>query len=261
MKDGGPPHISRGAKQLLKDTFGENRVISRHFIYQWPPRSPDLTPCDFCLWGYIKSCVYRCWPTTLAMLKASIRWHVLSISTDMLFNAVHSVIYRLQAVIENKGCHIEQGLCFLQPWWVPPDRHSIQEAPVVRIGSWSRGTEAKSGKSTPGLPYTLSPSPSLYMPSPPFIFQKPIFVYSENEETVIPSTDDSPTHHLELQVVRHPWVDHESHRVSVAKDVRRRDGDVALDFPLGLEVLLRLEVDDEADVRAGLIWTSRLLTQ
>ncbi|UYV82471.1 hypothetical protein LAZ67_21002324 [Cordylochernes scorpioides] len=59
--------------------------------------------------------------------------------------------------------------CFLQPWWVPPDRHSIQEAPVVRIGSWSRGTEAKSGKSTPGLPYTLSPSPSLYMPSPPFM--------------------------------------------------------------------------------------------
>ncbi|UYV79343.1 hypothetical protein LAZ67_17002219 [Cordylochernes scorpioides] len=28
----------------------------------------------------------------------------------MLFNAVHSVIYRLQAVIENEGCHIEQGL-------------------------------------------------------------------------------------------------------------------------------------------------------
>ncbi|UYV64646.1 hypothetical protein LAZ67_3001474 [Cordylochernes scorpioides] len=27
----------------------------------------------------------------------------------MLFNAVHSVIYRLQAVIENEGCHIEQG--------------------------------------------------------------------------------------------------------------------------------------------------------
>ncbi|UYV66850.1 hypothetical protein LAZ67_4003095 [Cordylochernes scorpioides] len=89
MKDRGPPHISRGAKQLLKDTFGENRLISRHFIYQWPPRSPDLTPCDFCLWGYIKSCVYRCWPTTLAMLKASIRWH---------------------AVIENEGCHIEQDL-------------------------------------------------------------------------------------------------------------------------------------------------------
>ncbi|UYV74027.1 hypothetical protein LAZ67_11001874 [Cordylochernes scorpioides] len=34
MKVGGPPHISRGAKQLLKNTFVENRVISRHFIYR-----------------------------------------------------------------------------------------------------------------------------------------------------------------------------------------------------------------------------------
>ncbi|UYV65592.1 hypothetical protein LAZ67_3004791 [Cordylochernes scorpioides] len=95
-----------------KDTFGADRVISRHFIHQWPPRSPDLTPCDFWLWGYIKSRVYRCRPTTLAMLKASIRWHVLSISTNILFNAVHSVIYRLQAVFENEGRHIEQGLDF-----------------------------------------------------------------------------------------------------------------------------------------------------
>ncbi|UYV73778.1 hypothetical protein LAZ67_11000900 [Cordylochernes scorpioides] len=110
MKDGGPPHISRGVKQLLKDTFGKNRVISRHSIYQWPPRSSVLTLCEFWLWGYIKPCVYRCWPTTLAMLKVSIRWHVLSISTDMLFNVVQSVIYRLQAVFENEGRHIEQGL-------------------------------------------------------------------------------------------------------------------------------------------------------
>ncbi|UYV67957.1 hypothetical protein LAZ67_5002621 [Cordylochernes scorpioides] len=48
---GGPPHISCGAKQLLKDTFSKDRVICRHFIHQWPPRSPDLTPCDFWLWG------------------------------------------------------------------------------------------------------------------------------------------------------------------------------------------------------------------
>ncbi|UYV68100.1 hypothetical protein LAZ67_5003060 [Cordylochernes scorpioides] len=53
MQDGGPPHISRGAKQLLKDTLGEDRVKSRHFMHQWPPRSPDLTPCDILLWGYI----------------------------------------------------------------------------------------------------------------------------------------------------------------------------------------------------------------
>jgi hypothetical protein len=25
------------------------------FEFQWPPRSPDLTPLDFCLWGWLKS--------------------------------------------------------------------------------------------------------------------------------------------------------------------------------------------------------------
>ncbi|UYV71954.1 hypothetical protein LAZ67_9001312 [Cordylochernes scorpioides] len=44
------------------------------------------------------------------MLKASIKWHVLSISIEILFNAVQSVIYRLQAVFENERRHIEQGL-------------------------------------------------------------------------------------------------------------------------------------------------------
>jgi len=24
----------------------------------WPPRSPDATPCDFYLWGYVKDQVY-----------------------------------------------------------------------------------------------------------------------------------------------------------------------------------------------------------
>ncbi|UYV65386.1 hypothetical protein LAZ67_3004168 [Cordylochernes scorpioides] len=96
MQDGEPPHISRGGKQLLKDTFGEDRVISRHFIHQWPSRSPDLTPCDFWIWGYIKSRVYRCRPTTLVMLKASIRRHVSSISSDiyLMLSILSSIVCR-----------------------------------------------------------------------------------------------------------------------------------------------------------------------
>ena len=25
----------------------------------WPPRSPNLTPCDFFMWGYLKELVYH----------------------------------------------------------------------------------------------------------------------------------------------------------------------------------------------------------
>jgi hypothetical protein len=29
------------------------------FEVQWPPKSPDLSPLDFCLWGWMKSEVYK----------------------------------------------------------------------------------------------------------------------------------------------------------------------------------------------------------
>jgi hypothetical protein len=34
-------------------------VETQLFEVQWPPRSPELTPSDFCLWGWMKSEVYK----------------------------------------------------------------------------------------------------------------------------------------------------------------------------------------------------------
>ena len=42
---------------LLREKF-PGRVISRNGDYKWPPRSCDLTPLDFFLWGYVKDKVY-----------------------------------------------------------------------------------------------------------------------------------------------------------------------------------------------------------
>lgn len=58
MQDGAPPHFSREVRQYLTDTFN-NHWIGRAGPVPWPPRSPDLTPCDFFLWGYVKSLVYK----------------------------------------------------------------------------------------------------------------------------------------------------------------------------------------------------------
>jgi len=44
--------------QLLNDTFS-NRWIGRGSTINWPPRSPDLTLLDFCLWGLMKNEVYK----------------------------------------------------------------------------------------------------------------------------------------------------------------------------------------------------------
>ena len=72
MQDGAPPHICLCVKDVLKNHFSEERIISRHFRNLWPPRSPDLNPCDFWLWGYLKQCVGRENPRTLPDLKDSI---------------------------------------------------------------------------------------------------------------------------------------------------------------------------------------------
>ncbi|GFV94830.1 DUF4817 domain-containing protein [Trichonephila clavipes] len=44
---------ARATIDLLKDTFGD-RLISRFGPVNWPPRSCDLTPLDYFLWGYVK---------------------------------------------------------------------------------------------------------------------------------------------------------------------------------------------------------------
>jgi hypothetical protein len=54
--------------KLLKEIFGE-RIISRNLL---TPRSPDLTPTDFYLWGEPKSAVYRDRLRTLNELKTAI---------------------------------------------------------------------------------------------------------------------------------------------------------------------------------------------
>ena len=60
MQDGAPPHFSLAVRRFLDQHFGA-RWIGRgcgHQSLSWPPRSPDLTPCDFYLWGHIKEKVY-----------------------------------------------------------------------------------------------------------------------------------------------------------------------------------------------------------
>jgi hypothetical protein len=44
--------------QYLNQTFPE-RWIGRGGPVHWPPRSPDLTPLDFGLWGWMNSEVYK----------------------------------------------------------------------------------------------------------------------------------------------------------------------------------------------------------
>ena len=46
-QDGAPAHRVIAARDCLIDVFGNNRVIGLGHDVEWPPRSPDLAPCDF----------------------------------------------------------------------------------------------------------------------------------------------------------------------------------------------------------------------
>jgi len=69
--DGAPIHYTRMVTQHLNNTY-PNRWIGRGSLIHWPARSPDLTPLDFCLWGWLKGEVYRTKVDTHADLVARI---------------------------------------------------------------------------------------------------------------------------------------------------------------------------------------------
>lgn len=108
MQDGAPPHIGLCVQRILRQHFTDDRVISRSFPTPWPARSPDLTPCDFWLWGHLKSLVYRGTVATLADLKDRITLHVRQITGDQLRSAVEQTVHRLHILHLNDGAHIEQ---------------------------------------------------------------------------------------------------------------------------------------------------------
>ncbi|GFW71575.1 putative LOC100569746 [Trichonephila clavipes] len=93
---------SRATIDLLEDTFGD-RLISRFGPVNWPPRSWDLTPLDYFLWGYVKSLVYADKPQTLDHLEDNIR-------------RVIADIRQTNVGKSNRKLDVQIGLHPSQPW-------------------------------------------------------------------------------------------------------------------------------------------------
>ena len=71
-QDGAPAHQLIAVRNRLLDIF-QQRVIALHLPVEWPPRSPDLTPCDYFLWGFLKDKVCRTPPQDINDLRERIR--------------------------------------------------------------------------------------------------------------------------------------------------------------------------------------------
>ena len=57
QQDFAPLHWVWDVRRCLDATFS-NGWIGRDGPIPWPPRSPDITPLDFFLWGYVKNKVF-----------------------------------------------------------------------------------------------------------------------------------------------------------------------------------------------------------
>jgi len=77
-------------------------------LNSWPPRSPDMTPCDFFLWGYVKERVYvPPLPADLDELTNRITAAVNSVTEDTLRRIWDKFIYCIDVVRAAGGRHIE----------------------------------------------------------------------------------------------------------------------------------------------------------
>ncbi|GFT82501.1 uncharacterized protein TNCV_4173441 [Trichonephila clavipes] len=107
QQDGATCHTARATIDLLKDTFGD-RLISRFGPVNWPPRSCDLTPLDYFLWGYVKSLVYADKPQTLDHLEDNIRRVIANIRPQMLEKVIENWMSRLDYIRASRGSHMPE---------------------------------------------------------------------------------------------------------------------------------------------------------
>lgn len=107
--DGAPPHYHINVREYLNQ-WKINKWIGRGGPIAWPPRSPDLTPLDYFLWGYVKQCVYRDPPTTAQNMKERIREAFRTVTPQMLENVKRNFVMRLNKCLEVEGRTFEHLL-------------------------------------------------------------------------------------------------------------------------------------------------------
>jgi hypothetical protein len=83
------------------------RWIGRGGPITWPPRSPDITPLDFLLWGFVKDRVYATPVPDIATLRTRIAAVLERVDAAMLQRVWIELEYLLDVLRPTKGAHVE----------------------------------------------------------------------------------------------------------------------------------------------------------
>lgn len=107
QQDGCPAHNVREVQTLLRQIF-DDKLISNGGPVNWPARSPDITPLDFYLWGYVKNEVYEFEPPeSVQELEERVRNVFTSINGNTLRRVINTVLKKCQKCINKNGQHFE----------------------------------------------------------------------------------------------------------------------------------------------------------
>jgi len=106
QQDGATAHTSNQSMRFLSDVF-DDRIISKGI---WPPRSPDLSPPDFYVWGAAKANVYKDRPQSIQDLRMAITNYVSSIPQATLLVVSQNMQRRIGLCLTQKGHHFQHML-------------------------------------------------------------------------------------------------------------------------------------------------------
>lgn len=109
QQDGAPPHYVAPVRQFL-DTHFPGRWIGRRGPIEWPPRSPDLSPLDYFLWGHLKSTCYITTPDSIEDLRERIITECRRITPEILENVRNRFEQNLYSCMEANGAQFQHLL-------------------------------------------------------------------------------------------------------------------------------------------------------
>jgi hypothetical protein len=107
QQDGATCHTSGETIAVVRQQF-DGRIISRNADVNWPPRSCDLTPLDFYLWGAVKDKCYVDNPETIEHLKANIEAAIAAIEPETIQNVLRNWTDRMAYCKASRGSHLNE---------------------------------------------------------------------------------------------------------------------------------------------------------
>ena len=92
---------------ILRPVF-EDRISSRKADVVWPPRSSDLTPLDYYLWGAVEHKCYTDKPETIDALRDNIRKAIGRIHLHTIGNVLKNSTDRVGYCMASWGSHLNE---------------------------------------------------------------------------------------------------------------------------------------------------------